>query len=202
MLIKKLILGVAMMAGLSACATTDVPSRLAPVETATILKTQSADWNVQDVRVNVSRDLKVSEANVYYPIADIVWRGDEFGDRYAQVGEIVRRGISAGVYHMAGPRDVIIEIDVKRFHAVTEKAQISIGGIHDINFMLTVRDAATGQALTGPKLIKTNLKALSGYPALIADREGRGQKYRIMGHLQQLIRDELGNYPVDMQDLT
>ena len=33
-------------------------------------------YTIADVRVSVPRSLRVSEANVFYPMADIVWRGD------------------------------------------------------------------------------------------------------------------------------
>ena len=48
------------------------------------------DFSVVDVRVIVPETLKVSEANTYKPRADIVWRGDPYGNRYEQVAAIMR----------------------------------------------------------------------------------------------------------------
>lgn len=148
--------------------------------------------NVQEVRVSVPRKLRVSEANVFYPIADIVWRGEVMGDRYQQVGAIVRDGITAGTAGMTRGAPVVLNIEVTRFHSLTEKTRYTIGGTHAVNFNLTVTDAETGAVLMGPKLVQTAVKGAGGSQAIFEEQAGRTQRVVIVEHLAQVIRTELG----------
>ncbi|WP_298261594.1 DUF6778 family protein [uncultured Litoreibacter sp.] len=194
-LTTKLIAGLALALGLSACAssnhstvaTTRNAADLTPVVTPE-LTIRSAEWALADVRVRVPGDLKVSEANRYYPIADIVWREDPFGDRHAQVAQIMDDGLTQGLSHLTGERPVYFDITVSRFHSLTEKARYSVGGVHNIVYTLTVVDAATGVALHGPIEMKTALKAFGGDQAFAAERRGETQKVRIRSHLASIMR--------------
>ena len=49
------------------------------------LQILQSKYQVAEIRVNVPRTLKVSEANTFLPKADIVWRGEPRADRHAQV---------------------------------------------------------------------------------------------------------------------
>ncbi|PTX54006.1 hypothetical protein C8N43_2811 [Litoreibacter ponti] len=204
----KMIAALGLAAGLSACAgapisnsetvTRSAPSTATP-DVAPVLTAQSADWQLKDVRVRVSGKLSVSEANMYYPVADIVWRGDPYGERRAQVAKILDDGMTAGLRHLKGPRPVYFDIELHRFHSLTEKARAVTGGVHNIIYTLTVIDAATGQALHGPIRMEVDLKAYGGQRALIAERQGLTQKVRIQSHLAGTMRKNFhGGQPVQV----
>lgn len=191
----KLIAALAVAAGLSACASSVPISETATRNTpdaspvvAHVLTAQSVDWRLADVRVFVPGDLRVSEANRYYPVADIVWREDPFGDRRAQVAKIIDDGMTSGLTHLNGSRPVFFDIKVSRFHSLSEKARYSVGGVHNIVYTLTVVDAATGVALHGPIEMEVDLKAFGGDQAFAAERRGETQKVRIQSHLASLMR--------------
>ncbi len=196
MTLFKTLVALVLVGGLSACGGADPVTRgpsaadapLVPLE----ISGQAASWNVVDVRVNVPSTLKVSEANRYYPIADIVWREDPFGDRYAQVASIMDAGLTAGLTHLKGDRPVYFDITVSRFHSLTEKARYSVGGVHNMIFTLTVVDAASGQALHGPVKIELDLKAYGGSQAFAAERRGHTQKVRINSHLTNTMKRQFG----------
>lgn len=148
-------------------------------------------YTVVDVVVTVPRHLRVSEKNHYYPIAGIVWRGDLLGDRHAQVETIVDDAITRGVKVFAGPRKVVAEIEITRFHSLSERARYSFGGWHTIHFILKLRDAATGVVVLKPYKIRTNLPAYGGKSALFAKQHGVSMKDRIVAHLSGTIQHEL-----------
>ncbi len=179
----RLLAALAIAAGLSACGA-------APRDSGTDAEMPAA-LNVAETRVDVPPGLKVSEKNRYYPSGDIVWRGDPPGDRHAQVAAIFRDAAARGTAGMTGGTPVIVEIEVERFHSLTEKARYSVGGVHDINFVLTLRDPETGQVLNGPRRVQADLKAYGGQAAIAADQRGETQKVRITDHLAEVIRAEL-----------
>lgn len=212
------ILTLAAALGLSACASVDTATRNAalappqveplaaapaPLPVAETRPAANAALDVMRINVRVPRSLKVSEANTYRPIADIVWREDPLGDRYAQVAAIFQTAMEQGVQGFAPGRDVALDIQVTRFHAVTEKTRYTIGGVHDIHFFVTVLDAATGAPLTQPWLVETELKAYGGARAMEAMSRGETQKVRITAHLAQVIRTELSRIaPAPVAPLT
>ncbi len=178
--------------GLSACASNGPVTRgadnavkpLVPSEISAL----SAQWNVVDVRIDVPEELYASEANRYYPLADIVWRDDPYGNRHAQVAAVLDEGLSRGLTHLKGDRPVYFDIKLSRFHSLTEKARYSVGGVHNIIFDLTVVDAKTNIPLHGPVEIELNLKAYGGARAFEAERRGHTQKVRILSHLTGTMR--------------
>ena len=191
------------MGGLvSACGAPYAPNTAAPFE-ATPLSFANApveapseaapltDVHVKEITIAVPRNLKVSEANTYLPRADIVWRGDEIGDRHAQVAALFDTGITRGAERLTGTLPVALDIKVTRFHALTEKARYSVGGVHNITFNLTLRDPATGAALAETRLVQADLIGLGGQQALNAEARGQTQKVRITDHLAEVIRQEL-----------
>lgn len=184
-----------------------ITSRKAPFETlppaveappaATAFKTAVAPdvpFTVTQINVRVPRSLKSTEANSYYPRADIVWRGDPFGDRHQQIAEILDAGFRAGTRDMAGATPVTLDVTAVRFHSLTEKARYTVGGVHNIIFDLTVRRASTGEALAPTRRVKADLPALGGTAAVEADRQGQTQKVRVHAFLQQVIRQELARF--------
>lgn len=186
-MIAALMLGLAV----SACGTVETATRNAPLDTPKMAPSP-VSYNVEAVRVSVPKSLRVSEANRYYPGGDIVWREDPVGDRHAQVKAIVEAGLSEGVSAMEpGTVPVVMDVEVTRFHALTEKARYTIGGVHAIQFKMQLRNPETGQSYGEPHLVKADFKALGGAKAIEAEREGITQKHRITEHLAKVIQTEL-----------
>lgn len=187
--------------GLSACATVDTATRNAPM-IAPVAEPLPAGqvqpgpqhaYAVQQINVRVPQTLTVSEANSYYPRADIVWREDPLGDRYAQVQTIMQEAATSAVTGMNTGRPVIVDIQVTRFHALTQKTRYTIGGTHDVHYYITVMDAQTGAKLEAPRLIELEFDAYGGARALEAMSRGETQKVRITQHVVESIRKELGH---------
>ena len=142
--------------------------------------------------MTVPETLKVSEANSYYPGGDIVWREDPLGDRYAQVQAIFETAMQQGVSEMGeGNLPVYLDVQVSRFHALTEKARYTIGGVHALQFTYVLRNPETGEAYGEPKFVKADFKAFGGARAINAERNGITQKVRIVNQLAEVIRTEL-----------
>jgi hypothetical protein len=148
-------------------------------------------YHVQGVNVIVPSSLRSSEANVYYPLADIVWRGDPLGNRHEQVRQIFREAAATATFSMTRGRAAVVEISVTRFHAVTDKTRYSVGGTHSMHFMLTVRDAQTGAVIDGPRPIVADVKAAGGVRAIAEDAAGRTQRVVVTERLVQVLRTEL-----------
>ncbi len=148
-------------------------------------------YDVAAVNVVVPENLKVSEANLYYPIADIVWRGEPRGDRHAQVKAIFAEAFAAGTRTLDAGRPVIVDVVVERFHCLTEKARYTIGGVHSLKFILTVRDAATGATLDGPRLVVADIKASGGAVAVQEEADGITQRLVILQRLSEVALREL-----------
>lgn len=152
---------------------------------------------VVDVTVTVPRTLRVSEAEVFYPIADIVWRGDPRGDRYAQIEAIYDTAVRSAIAPLTSGIPVVAEIEVRRFHCLTDKTRYTFGGVHALSFALTIRDAATGEILSGPRLVNADAKAHGGQRAIAEDAAGITQKAVVTGRLAEILRQELAQLNVD-----
>lgn len=217
----KLALALSIGAALSACGASDIVSRDAPFsqQTAADIQLNAApvngvsrvrtisskqseartilpeailrQINVAKINVSVPTKLKVSEANRYYPNGDIVWREDPIGNRHAQVSKIVHDAMSAGTQSFKGPVPVILDIEVERFHALSEKARYTVGGDHHVVFKMVLRDAKTGEFLSEPRRVEADLEAFGGQQAINAEARGLTQKVRISGHLAEVIRQEM-----------
>lgn len=194
MKILKITSSIALIAALSACGSAGTVARYAPLTTE-VTATESVsiprDYNVVDIRVNVPETLEVSEANRYLPVADIVWRGDPYGNRYEQIEAIFETGMTRGAAQLNGNRDVIVDIEVVKFHSLTEKTRYSFGGVHNIKFLMTVRDAETGVVIEEPHMVSANLDGYGGKQAIEAERIGQTQKVRITDHLSRVIVQQL-----------
>lgn len=204
----RLLLSLALMLGLSACVGGDVASRGS--EAGLTLATQGGraaplaggammargPFRIDAVQILVSRGLSVSEANSFYPMADIVWRGDAPGDRHAQVQAIFEAAAAQAVQPYQGGRPVTLTVEVTKFHGVTEKTRYTIGGKHNMRFDLTLRDPATGAVLFGPKKVVADVRAAGGAKAIEEDRIGRTQKVVVTERLREVIQRELGLPPM------
>jgi hypothetical protein len=157
----------------------------------------SAGWRLSEVRVTVPRTLSVSEAKTLLPSADIVWREDPIGDRYAQVGAIVQNAVLRGAQGLRGARPVIIDVTITRFHALTFEAELSSRdwGVHNIDFIAQVVDARSGEVLLAATAIRAELPALSGEQMRAARRNGQTQKSMISAHVARTVAGWLGIGP-------
>ena len=150
-----------------------------------------SQYDVEDITIIVPRNLVVSEANSYRPKADIVWRGEPLGDRYVQVEAILTEAMAAGTAMMTTGPKVDVEITLVRFHCVTERTRYSIGGMHAMQFDLTVTDAETGAVLDGPRRVVADVKASGGAKAIAEDAAGMTQRVVVANRLAEAIRFEL-----------
>lgn len=194
LLMKTVAFGV-IAAALTACSGVDTVTRNAPLVTPRIGVIEQAevvrDYSLHAVRFAAPADMRVSEANSYYPIADVVWRGDPLGNRLEQIAAIFQTSIEGAGENLTGTTPVIVDVELVRFHSLTERTRYSVGGVHSIKFDLTVRDAETGEMLEPTRRIDGDFAALGGYAALAADNAGQGQKVRITAHLTHLFTQEL-----------
>ncbi len=176
---------------LSACGGMGIATRNAPFENIPE-SVQITAPDILAVRVVVPETLRVSEANAYYPGGDIVWRGDPAGDRHAQVKAIFETAAQQSVQKITkGGQPAIMDIQVTRFHALTEKARNTVGGVHALQFAIILRDPETLGMLGEPKHVQADFRALGGAGAAVAERHGITQKKRIIEHLAEVIEVEL-----------
>lgn len=159
-----------------------------------------SQFDVEAIRVTVPRSLKVSEANTFKPRADIVWHGEPLGDRYVQVAAIFNDAMLQGTAAVQKGRKVDLDIEVTYFHALTEKTRYTIGGVHEMQFVLTVRDAMSGAVIDGPREIVADVKAAGGAEAIAEEQVGRTQRVVTVERLASVIRREL-SAPVSQEQL-
>ena len=188
----RLIAAIAAAATLTACGTTETVTRSVPQAPAASAPISST-LNIESARVSVPYSLKVSEANLYYPGGDIVWREDPLGDRHQQVKDIFEAGVIKASANAQGSVPVTVAIEVTRFHALTEKARYTVGGVHAIQFTMQLLNPETGEAYTEPRAIKADFKAFGGARAINAERNGITQKYRITERIAEVVSQELAN---------
>ncbi|MFY0618813.1 DUF6778 family protein [Shimia sp.] len=178
--------------GVSACASVDTPTRNAPYNALpAAISAPAPSYEMVGFEVSVPRTLRASEANMFYPGGDIVWRGEGYGDRHQQVKAILEESVRLGAGPLNGTTPVEVKIEVQRFHALTEKTRYTVGGIHSLAFTMTITDPQSGVVLRGPKPIHANLVGYGGQKAVAAEARGLTQKYRITQHLARVIREEL-----------
>ncbi|MDA7424392.1 DUF6778 family protein [Thalassococcus lentus] len=201
-----------MTAGLSACATPQLTTRNAPFETVPTPGAQqvvaqvptasapdipqrpvatNARLSIADYEIKMPQSLTVSEANLFYPVADIVWRGDKIGNRKQQIGAIFQESITRAKPNLNGDQGVKLSITLNRFHSITEKTRYTVGGVHSISFFVTATDASTGEVLINNRKVKADLEAYGGLRAINAEKQGLTMKERLHRHLARVIAAEL-----------
>lgn len=152
---------------------------------------QARNWRLSAVNVTVPRDLTVSESNaVYVPAADIVWQEEEAGDRYAQVGAIVKEGVQAGARNLPGQRPVRFDVIVRKFHALNRKSLYAAPqgtGVENVYFDIQIVDARTGAVLVPYQRIKAELPGLTGPVYEEAAARGDTQRARIVRHIKETV---------------
>ncbi len=186
---------IALGTAVSGCASMDVASRNAPFEASTeaaATTIAAPSMKVEGFVVRVPQALKPSEANSYYPSGDIVWRGEALGDRREQVKRIFEDSLVQGTKGANGAMPVIVDVEVKRFHALTEKARYTVGGRHEIMFVMNFLDPETRRPVAAPREIDATFKAFGGARAIAAERNGITQRVRINNQLTAVFQQELG----------
>lgn len=168
-------------------------------------------WRIVAVDVRVPGSLTVSEANLYAPNADIVWREDPLAAetdrettasiRRQQVDDIMTKAVWRGTRTFSrksgGTRPVTLRITMQRFHALSQKARIKLNrsGVHNITFSAQFVDHRTGTTLTKPERIDADLYAFVGKDAHNAEVRGQTQRVRISDHVANVINGWLGHGP-------
>lgn len=189
-LIFKTLTGLVLAATLTACGTVPTATRSAMPDSA-FAGIPQPNLRVESFTVSVPRSLEVNERNTYYPRGDIVWRGDPMGDRHSQVKAMFEAGLRSASPQIDGTRAVRLDVQVTRFHALSEKARYSVGGVHDIEFKYRLVDVITGQPIGPTKDVSADLAGLAGQAAMAADARGETQKARIVAHLNRVFIEEL-----------
>ncbi|WP_284163316.1 DUF6778 family protein [Frigidibacter sp. SD6-1] len=155
-------------------------------------------WRLANVVVTAPRSLSVSEQRSYEPKADIVWREDPEGDRHAQVEKLMRDAIARGASGLRGSTPVRFEVTMTRFHALTFEAEAlpyKNIGVHNVNFIMKVVNARTGEVLVGPSEMEASLPALTGREMIEARVRGETQKSQIQAHVARTIQAWLSLAP-------
>jgi hypothetical protein len=180
------LLAAAGCAGPDEAATRRAPWPFAGGESAAVAASvqRQARFHVQAVEVRVPETLKVSEANLFHPIADIVWRGEPRGDRHAQVRAILAAAGAQAAGQLKTGAAARVTIELTHFHGLTEKAAAVTGGVHAVRFRLTVTDPVTGAVLDGPRMVKADLADWGG-----GDHSGDRQK--LVAHIAAVLVEEL-----------
>lgn len=165
-----------------------------PYTVATV-ENVSRSYALIDAIVDIPPVLTVSEANAYYPLADIVWRGDPPGDRHAQLARLFTDAVELAKPGLTGAVPVVAEITLVRFHGVTEKTRATVGGVYNVVFTLAVRDATTLAIIEPARAIEVDLAAPGGQAALLLDAEGQTEAVRVTDFLSYVLVKELGGMP-------
>ncbi len=184
---------------LVACSPAEMPSRglniaspaVPDVATTAVGGTAQPLYHVVAFDAVVPRELLVSEADVYLPIADIVWHGDPEGDRYAQIEAIFETALAQSTADMTQGREVKVVAQVLKFHGVTDKTRATVGGNFAMHFYLNVLDAATGELVDGPRLVVADTPASGGVRALREEQRGITQKFVVTNRLIEVFDEEL-----------
>ncbi len=189
-MIKSWILPIVAALGLSACVSTNTsfPEPLRDDVTY--------NWKVVDVQATVPRTLTTTDRNGQMPNVDLIWTEEGVGDVYAQVEAIMEESMAQAASRfrssVKGSRPVIIRTEQTQFHSLTQKARSNIGGIHNVDFILTVVDANTGELLAGPAVIEADVTAFGGAKAEAAVAQGQTMRVRIIDRVSDVIATYLG----------
>ncbi len=192
MMMRNAAVGLAVALGLGACSVVDTSSRNLSLEAPLDLDVAAPVTAVQAVNVVVPDSLLVSERNGYYPMTDIVWRGDPIGDRHDQVAALFQTAVDRVVPGLeAEGLPAVATITLTRFHGVTERTRYSVGGVYSIAFTLEMTDPLTGQPLAPAELVELALTAPGGQAAVALEQAGQTEKVRVVDFLTQMLAIEL-----------
>jgi len=190
----RLMTAAAMALSVTACGSFDMATRNAPLDVPTLgagFQQVERNYTIQSMTFAAPDNLRVSEGNGYYPFADVVWRGDPIGNRVEQIAAIFQTAIDRNETHLDGVIPVTVDIQLSRFHGVTERTRFSVGGVYNIVFTMTVRRADNGSIIEEPRRIQADLSAPGGAAAILADQRGQTEKVRVTDFLTLVMQDEL-----------
>jgi hypothetical protein len=148
-------------------------------------------YDLQQLRFTAREGLVVSEDNSFYPQADIVWRGDPLGPRIPQIGAMFQEAARRNQTVLNGSTPVVVDIVLIRFHGVTTRTRTSVGGVYNIIFELSVRDARSGAIIEPPRRVVGNLSAPGGSRASALIAAGQTERVRVTDFLTALLRQQL-----------
>lgn len=189
-MIKTWILPAVAALGLTACVSTNTafPEPLRDDTTY--------NWRVVDVQATVPRTLTTTDRNGQMPNVDLIWSEEGVGDTHAQIEAIMEDTLAQAATHfqssIKGNRAVILRTEQTQFHSLTPRARSNIGGIHNVDFILTVVDANTGEILAGPAAIESDVKAYGGAAANASIARGETMRSRIVDRVSVVIASYLG----------
>lgn len=179
----------------SACTVTEPAATVdhapAPGASAPAAVAVQTAFAIRGVEVDVPRSLKVSEANLYMPVADIVWREDPRGDRYAQVDAVMTAAAREATQGMRRGTPAVLHLTMHRFHALTEKARYVTGGNYAIYFEMSLHDPKTGALLMPARLVRLDIPASGGQKAMDEEARGLTQRVMITAGVVKGLRDQL-----------
>lgn len=184
MLKRRTFLAGALMFGTAGCG-------LPLVQQSTPRPEVTRSYDLQQFSFAAQADLAVSESESYYPAVDIVWRGDPTGPRIAQIGQMFEEAAARNRPALSGDVPVVVEITLVRFHGVTNRTRYSVGGVYNVAFDMTVRDANTGAILEPTRRVIGNLDAPGGERAVQLEESGQTEKVRVTNFLTGLLRAQL-----------
>lgn len=182
---------------LAACGNVDTATRAAPGIDPVLAIGQTAIpdagpvYALGKLSVVVPESLTVSEANSLIPAADIVWRGDAYGDRREQIKAIFAAAADAADVKDGQPVDATVQ--VVRFHGLTEKARFVTGGNYAIYFRLTLTDPRTGAEIAPPRLIHADMPMFGSSRHVLNDPLAGGEKAVVTRFLARQIGLALGH---------
>jgi hypothetical protein len=148
-------------------------------------------YDIRDMRFNALPDLVVSEQESYYPQADVVWRGDPAGPRIAQIGDMFQTAFDRNQTILNGTTPIDVQITLVRFHGVTDLTRLTVGGIYNIIFDMTVLDARNGAIIEPARRIEGDLNAPGGARGRALIENGQTQRVRVTDFLTGLLRQQL-----------
>lgn len=153
------------------------------------MMTRSYDF--RGLRFAALPDLEVSESEGFYPSADIVWRGDPRGPRLPQIEAMFQDAAARNRGIVTGTVPVTVDVTLVRFHGVTNRTRYTVGGVYNVVFDLTVRNASTGAIIEPTRRVAGNLDAPGGERAVRLEETGQTQKVRVTDFLTGLLRAQL-----------
>lgn len=177
--------------GVSDPASLALPPASAPASQAAQAARPAAGFAIRAVEVEVPRSLRVSEANMLVPLADIVWREDPRGDRHAQVDTLMTAAAREATQDMRRGTPAVLSLTMRRFHALTERARYTIGGNFAIQFEMRLSDPKTGALLAPPRPVVLDIPAAGGQRAIDEEARGLTQRVVITAGVVKGLRDQL-----------
>ena len=153
-------------------------------------------YDVREVNITVPETLTVSEANSIKPRADIVWRGDAYGNRHEQLTALFEAAAAQGAENLDGAIPVVVDFQLTKFHGLTQRTRYNYGGDYDIHFILTVRHAVTGEIIEGPRMVEHELDNPSGEEIVAMETRGITEKMFVSAFIVNMLVGELSG-PAD-----